>query len=87
MHSYTFDEHEQQIKTIAKELGFKHISLSSEVSRKTKIVARGSSAVVDCYLTPIITDYVSRFLQSFPGLGSTRVEFMQSDGGLVPFDR
>lgn len=86
MHSYTFPHHELQIRKLALENGFENISLSHEVSRRSKIVPRGNSAVVDGYLTPSIQRYLQTFQSKFPNLGKsgTRIEFMQSSGGLVP---
>lgn len=86
MHSYIFPTHELMIQDLAKEIGFEHISLSHQVSQRSKIVPRGNSAVIDGYLTPTIKKYLSQFRVSFPqiGQGHTRLEFMQSDGGLVP---
>lgn len=86
MHSYIFPQHELDIRDLARTVGFKHISLSHEVSRRSKIVPRGNSAVVDGYLTPEIERYLSTFKSNFPNIDKTgtRVEFMQSDGGLVP---
>lgn len=86
MHSYIFPDHELQIRNLALDMGLEHISLSHEVSRRSKIVPRGNSAVVDGYLTPSIERYLRTFQSSFPNLekGGTRIEFMQSSGGLVP---
>jgi len=86
MHSYLFPGHELQIQKLAAEIGFEHISLSHKVSQRSKIVPRGNSTVIDGYLTPTIERYLSQFSTSFPGLnnGDTKLEFMQSDGGLVP---
>ncbi|KAH8704894.1 putative 5-oxoprolinase [Talaromyces proteolyticus] len=85
MHSYIFPTHEVMVHDLAKEIGFEHISLSHRVSQRSKIVPRGNSAVIDSYLTPEIENYLSRFSASFPTIdqGYTRLEFMQSDGGLV----
>lgn len=86
MHSYIFPQHELQIRDLALEMGLEHISLSHEVSRRSKIVPRGNSAVVEGYLTPSIERYLRTFQSSFPNLekSGTRIEFMQSSGGLVP---
>ncbi|XP_041376521.1 5-oxoprolinase-like [Gigantopelta aegis] len=85
MHSYTFDHHERQVGTLAKELGFKHVSLSSEVMPMVRIVPRGYTACADAYLTPCIQKYVEGFSTGFKDhLKDTRVLFMQSDGGLTP---
>ncbi|KAL1599458.1 hypothetical protein SLS60_007261 [Paraconiothyrium brasiliense] len=86
MHSYLFPSHELQIKKLAEEIGFENISLSHQVSQRSKMVPRGNSTVVDAYLTPEIVSHLEQFTANFPGLenGGTRIEFMQSDGGLVP---
>lgn len=86
MHSYIFPRHELQIADLAREVGFEHITLSHQASQRPKLVPRGNSVVVDAYLTPTIKQYLSQFAASFPGLENSgaRLEFMQSDGGLVP---
>ncbi|KNZ46548.1 5-oxoprolinase (ATP-hydrolysing) [Puccinia sorghi] len=93
MHSYTYPEHEQQIGRIAKEIGFGHVSLSSELMPMIKLVSRGTSSTADAYLTPILREYMDGFFAGFDeslkgteaaeGGRSTRVEFMRSDGGLA----
>jgi len=92
MHSYTYPEHEQQIGRIAKEIGFRHVSLSSELMPMIKLVSRGTSSTADAYLTPILREYMEGFFEGFDetlmkgaseGRRSTRVEFMRSDGGLA----
>ncbi|RAK98170.1 5-oxoprolinase [Aspergillus ibericus CBS 121593] len=89
MHAYTFPDHELQIRDLAKQIGFENVSLSHVVSQRTKIVPRGNSAVIDGYLTPTIERYLKQFLTSFPDIenSDTKLEFMQSDGGLVPAHR
>ncbi|CAG8940265.1 unnamed protein product [Penicillium salamii] len=86
MHSYIFPAHELQIGQLASEIGFKYISLSHQTSPRPKLVPRGNSTVVDAYLTPNIEQYLEQFLKNFPNIdrSGTRLEFMQSDGGLVP---
>ena len=95
MHSYTFPDHEALIGKLAKDIGFKHISLSHELMPMIKLVPRATSACADAYLTPAIKKYISGFEAGFEGgLGTeavkkqqgtraARCEFMQSDGGLV----
>lgn len=85
MHSYHFKEHEQKVLAVAKELGFEHISLSSEIMPMIRIVPRGHTASVDAYLTPSIHKYVQGFAAGFKdNLKGVNVTFMQSDGGLTP---
>lgn len=85
LHSYTFKEHERLVGELALELGFKHVSLSSEVMPMVRIVPRGFTACVDAYLTPCIKKYVEGFSCGFQeNLKDVAVLFMQSDGGLTP---
>ena len=44
-----------------------------------KLVARGDTTVADAYLSPVLRRYVDRVAKSLPG---TRLQFMQSSGGL-----
>jgi len=55
-----------------------------------KMTSRGTSATVDAYLTPVIKQYIEGFRSGFKDRLSsdeTRCEFMQSDGGLVNFEK
>lgn len=53
--------------TLARELGFTHVSLSSEVMPMVRIVPRGHTACADAYLTPTIQRYVQGFRRGFQG--------------------
>lgn len=87
-HSYTFPDHELQVASWAEQLGFKHISISHKLLPMIKLVSRGQSATADAYLTPHIQGYIDGFLSNFKNeLRGTRVEFMQSDGGLATHDK
>lgn len=86
VHSYLYPAHEDRVADIAKEMGFTHVSTSSEVgSNMIKMISRGSSASADAYLTPEIVQYVDGFSKGFAdeNLDGVSCEFMQSDGGLV----
>lgn len=88
-HSYVYPKHELRAKELALQVGFKHVSLSSEVAASMiKMVPRGSSASADAYLTPEIKRYLEGFKKGFEGahLDDVKCEFMQSDGGLVRYD-
>ncbi|KAL8671038.1 MAG: hypothetical protein Q9168_004451 [Polycauliona sp. 1 TL-2023] len=99
VHGYTFPDHEALVGRVAKQIGFKHISLSHELMPMIKLVPRATSACADAYLTPAIKKYIAGFQAGFEGgLGTesvkheagtkgARCEFMQSDGGLVDVDR
>ncbi|KAF9146508.1 hypothetical protein BGX30_014573 [Mortierella sp. GBA39] len=86
LHSYTFVDHEQAVGALAQEIGFTHISLSSAIMPMIKMVPRGTSATADAYLTPCIKTYVDGFVSGFDEnlTKNVSLQFMQSDGGLVP---
>ena len=84
MNSYTNDIHEQALKTLANELGFKDVSISSEVSPLIKLVSRADTTVLNSYLNPVLTDYLNDIRQQLHPDSSIR--FMTSSGGLIPAD-
>jgi len=87
MHSYMNKEHEKIVGNLAMELGFEHVSLSSEIMPMVRIVPRGFTACADGYLTPCIKNYLDGFSSGFANdLRGANVLFMQSDGGLTPMD-
>src|SRR5215217_5322695 len=60
MHAYRFPKHEQQVAALAREMGFPQVSVSHEVSPLIKLVGRGDTTVVDAYLSPILSRYVTQ---------------------------
>jgi 5-oxoprolinase (ATP-hydrolysing) len=85
LHSYAHPAHERQVGELAERLGFEHVSLSHRVSRQIKAVARGDTAAVDAYLSPILRQYVGRLRAA---LGpAVDLKFMQSHGGLADAER
>jgi 5-oxoprolinase (ATP-hydrolysing) len=87
LHSYVFPDHERQVAKLASELGFKQISLSSEIMPMIKAVPRGDTAVIDAYLSPLIKNYIDEFKRGFEDeLKDTQLLFMKSDAGLSDAD-
>lgn len=88
MHSYTFQDHEQCVSAIARELGFR-VSASSELQKMVKIVPRSQSAVADAYLSPVIDTYLTSFRKGFEGRledhNGRKLFLNQSDGGLTAY--
>ena len=87
IHSYAYPEHEKQVAEIARDVGLS-VTSSSEVQPMINAVPRGNSAVTDAYLSPIVRRYVDSISANFIGgfaAAQTRIEFMQSDGGLVDY--
>src|SRR6185369_2210900 len=60
MHGYRFPQHEQALACLARELGFRQVSVSHEVCPLMKLVSRGDTTVVDAYLSPILRRYVGQ---------------------------
>ena len=83
-HGYRFPEYEKAAGRLARELGFKQVSLSHEVSPLVKLVPRGDTTVVDAYLSPILKRYVEQVdHQLSSAKQKVPLYFMQSNGGLV----
>ncbi|EGV60399.1 5-oxoprolinase [Yamadazyma tenuis] len=84
VHGYSFQDHERKLKQIAEEVGFEHISVSHELIPMISAIPRAQSTVCDGYLTPVVKEYIQNLLAGFAKgtENTTRIEFMQSDGGL-----
>ncbi|MFN3992520.1 MAG: hydantoinase B/oxoprolinase family protein [Tabrizicola flagellatus] len=88
MHAHVNPAHEAEIGRMAREAGFAQISLSHQVSRLAKLVARGDTTVVDAYLSPILRRYVAQVEGALDmGRATGRLLFMQSNGGLTEAGR
>ncbi|MCO5148358.1 MAG: hydantoinase B/oxoprolinase family protein, partial [Aquamicrobium sp.] len=91
MHAWKNPAHEAELAALARELGFGQVSASHEVSPLVKLVGRGDTTVVDAYLSPILSRYVSRvarILGATPaGEPGPTLQFMMSSGGLTAADR
>ncbi|RVB67892.1 5-oxoprolinase, partial [Mesorhizobium sp. M7A.F.Ca.CA.002.04.1.1] len=96
MHAWKYPEHEKAVAKVCRKLGFSQVSVSHEVSPLIKLVGRGDTAVVDAYLSPILSRYVQRVAgelgaaPSSPLVGESdrfpRLMFMMSSGGLTAAD-
>ncbi|MDB5570418.1 MAG: 5-oxoprolinase [Hyphomicrobiales bacterium] len=84
MHAYRYPAHEQAVAQIAREVGFRQVSVSHEVSPLMKLVGRGDTTVADAYLSPVLRRYVDRIAAEFDEGGSrAKLMFMMSSGGLT----
>ncbi|MCB1814721.1 MAG: 5-oxoprolinase, partial [Candidatus Competibacteraceae bacterium] len=85
LHGYRYPAHEQQLAELAREIGFRQISVSSATSPLMGLVSRGDTTVVDAYLSPILRRYVNQVASDLDGLSGHggRLMFMQSNGGLT----
>ncbi|MBK1789572.1 hydantoinase B/oxoprolinase family protein [Persicirhabdus sediminis] len=80
LHSYQNPAHEEQVREQLLELGFDHVSLSSELAPMIKILPRAETAVIDAYLTPIMQSFI-RHVHSAIG-DEQQMLTMTSAGGL-----
>ncbi|MBT3923987.1 MAG: 5-oxoprolinase [Nitrospina sp.] len=85
MHATLLPDHELLVAQEAVGLGFKNISLSSEIVPRARLVDRGHTTCLDAYLNPHIQDYLRGFRDGFSD-HDTDLFVMQSDGGLVDAD-
>ena len=86
MHGYRYPGHEKIVADLAQDVGFIQVSASHRVSPLMKLVSRGDTTVVDAYLSPILRRYVDRVAAELVDQDSgrgTRLQFMQSNGGLT----
>jgi len=83
LNAYVDSRHEELVGRVAAEIGFKEISLSSQVAPLIKIVARGDTTVLSAYLNPVLRSYVARLRD---GLGTGKLRILNSAGGLVDAD-
>ena len=81
LHGWAHPAHERRIAEVAREIGFAQVSVSSEISGLVKYVARTDTTVADAYLSPVLNAYVAQVATAFDA--STRLLFMQSNGGLT----
>jgi 5-oxoprolinase (ATP-hydrolysing) len=83
MHGYQYNQHEKQLIELAKEIGFKQVSASHEVSPLQKLISRGETTLVDAYLTPILLRYIKNISKGLNQKTPAQLLFMQSSGGLT----
>ncbi|WP_019516192.1 hydantoinase B/oxoprolinase family protein [Sphingomonas sp. Mn802worker] len=81
VHGFRYPAHEQALATIAREIGFTQVSVSHRIAPLIRLVARGDTALVDAYLSPVLGAYVAAFDRALGG--GQRPLFMQSSGGLI----
>lgn len=80
LHAAVCPLHELRLAEIAKEVGFRFVSLSHQVSRLRKLVLRGQTTLVDAYLNPVLQEYAQQLVDALPG---SNIRLMTSAGGLL----
>lgn len=80
IHGWRYPDMEARIAALAVEAGFTQVTASHAASSAIGLVARGRTALVDAYLSPVLREYTGRVTAD---LGAeTPLAFMRSDGGL-----
>ncbi|WP_084422165.1 hydantoinase B/oxoprolinase family protein [Henriciella litoralis] len=80
LHAWKHPGHELRLGELAREAGFKTVSLSHQADPLAGYVARAATGTTDAYLTPVLRRYVDQVAGE---LGGTELHFMQSNGGLM----
>jgi 5-oxoprolinase (ATP-hydrolysing) len=80
LHADHHHDHERTIARIAREIGFREISVSHLVAPLPKLVSRADTSVADAYLNPVLREYIERLRTSLPG---SQLRLLTSAGGLV----
>ncbi|MBW2269992.1 MAG: hydantoinase B/oxoprolinase family protein [Deltaproteobacteria bacterium] len=80
IHAYAYPELEARLAALARELGFAHVVAGHEIARELGLLARGETASVDAYLTPLLRAHVEALQAELP---HTQLRLMQSSGGLT----
>ncbi len=97
MHAWNHPAHELMAASLCHHIGFSQVSVSHMVSPLVKLVGRGDTTVVDAYLSPILSRYVSHVASELgakfvtgedeaPNPDTPRLKFMMSSGGLTAAD-
>ena len=81
LHGYAAPALERKVAEAARAAGIAHVVCSHEAAAELGMLARGDTAVVDAYLTPLLVDYLRELEAELSG-GTRRL--MQSSGDLAP---
>ncbi len=80
-HAWKNPAHELAAGELARAAGFTQVSLSHQASPLIKYLPRAETTVLDATLSPPLRRYVDQVADALPA--GARLEFMQSNGGLV----
>lgn len=80
IHSFRNPSHEDRAALVLAKAGFRHVSRSSNLSRRIKILPRAQTALVDAYLAEVLGEYLERVAGR---LQPSSLHVMTSAGGLM----
>lgn len=84
MHSYRNPSHEELMSAYLKKSGFSHVVASSMAAPFIKYLDRTETAVVDGYLSEVMSGYLNEVKRV---MVTGRLSVMASSGGLIPQER
>ena len=84
MNSYRNSSHEELMSAYLKRCGFSHVISSSTVAPFIKYLDRAETAVVDGYLSEVMSSYLNEVKRV---MVTDRLAVMASSGGLIPQER
>jgi 5-oxoprolinase (ATP-hydrolysing) len=85
MHAWRDNRLERNAARLAREAGFEAVVTSHEIAPIEGYIPRGQTAVAEAFLALGIQNYIATLTRELSSLGpATRVELMQSHGGLAP---
>jgi len=84
LHAHANPAHERRAAELATAAGFAEVVVSHRAVAMAGFIARADTALVDAYLSPPLARYVDGFRAAVAReFGAARLQFMQSNGGLV----
>lgn len=85
LNAYCNDQHERNIRRELNQKSDLSVSISSEILREIGEYERTLATVIDAYISPIVSSYLSRFAEGIEDLGiSETPALMQANGGVMP---
>jgi len=84
LHAWSNPDHERRIGRILREEGFTHVSVSSDIAPRIRLLPRAETAVANACLAPIMEHFIGRIRGA---MGAGEPSLMTSAGGLVPAGR
>ena len=79
--SFLNPEHEERVKQILQENGFKNVSISSQIVPEFREFERSSTTVINAYVMPKMKNYISYLEENLSTKDKIRI--MQSNGGVI----
>lgn len=84
LHAWANPAHEVRVAALLEAEGFTHVSLSSAIAPRIRLLPRAETAVANAYLAPILQHFIGRIRGAMDG---REPSLMTSAGGLVPAGR